>query len=152
MFEIDDSAGFRGCGDEFRLHAEVCRYLQYVHDLRCRCRLLRIMDVGQDRQSDLILDASKDAQAFLEARSLEIVERASIVLGERRLEDERQIELLADGLEALCRLHHHRFFLDDTRPANQEQVVRSAVDAGYVYVFDSIHGLLLFLEFPNGVS
>ena len=51
----------------------------------------------------------------------------------------RQFKIFRDLLQALGRLHHHRFFLDDAGPADQEKIVRAAIDARDVNVFDWFH-------------
>ena len=128
VLDVHDGAGLRRGDDELRLHAEVCRDLDDVDDLGRRRRLIRVVDVGEDRQLELALHLLEQLEALLEARALVEVERATVVLRERRLEDHRDAEVRRDLLRALRGAHHQRLGLDNAGPGDQEQLIGAAVD------------------------
>ena len=108
--------------------------------------LIRIVNVREDRQLELALDFLEHAQAGLEAGTLVVLERAAVVLRERRLEDQRNLESRRDALEPLGRTHHQRLFLDDARPGDQEQLIGAAIDVADEDVFFA-HGTSKCLKY-----
>ena len=97
----------------------------HVDDFGRRRRLIRVVDVGEDRQLELALHLLEQLEPFVEARSLVEVERAAVVLRERRLEDHRDAEVRRDLLQALRRAHHQRLRLDDARARRSGTADRS---------------------------
>ena len=74
MLQVDDSTGFGGCRDQLGLHAQIGGYLQDVDDLGGRRCMFRVMNVGQHRQADLVLDPAQYSQALVQTGALEVVE------------------------------------------------------------------------------
>src|SRR5690606_35020327 len=134
VLDVDHGPGLSGRHDELGLHAEIRRDLQDIDDLGGRRGLRRVVDVGQDRQLELPLDLLEQLQPFLEARTLVVVERAAVVLLERRLEDQRHAEILGDPFQSLGGAHHQRLGFDDARSADQKQSIGPAVDIADSYV------------------
>ena len=135
VLDVDDGARFGRRDDELRLHAQVRGNLDDVANLTGRRRLIRIVDVREDRQIELLLDLLEHAKAGLEPGTLVVLERAAVVLRERRLEDQRNAEALRDAFEPLGGTHHQRLFLDDARPGDQKQLIGAAIDVADEDVF-----------------
>src|SRR5690554_6408099 len=95
------------------------------------------MDIGEDRQLELPLDLLEQPQAFFESGTLVVVERAAVVLRERRLEDQRHAEVLGDAFQSLGGPHHQRLGFDDAGPADQEQLIGAAVDVADLYMLNA---------------
>src|SRR5690606_14216055 len=137
VLDVDHRARLRRGDDELGLHAEVSRDLKDVDDFGRGLRLRRIVDVREDRQLEFPLDLLEQAQAFLEPGPLVVIERAAVVLRERRLEDQRHGEVARDLLQPLGGPHHQGFILDDARARDQEKLIRTAVDTGDVYMLNA---------------
>ena len=88
LLDIHHAAGTRRRDQQVGLAREQRRDLQDIDDFRGRRGLRRFMDVGQDRQPGRVLDASEDAQAFVETGSAKALDTGAIRLVERRFEDD----------------------------------------------------------------
>src|SRR6185503_7173346 len=128
VLDVHDGSRLRGRDEELRLHAQVRRNLDDVANFGGRRSLIGIMNVREDRQIELKLHLLEQTKPGLEPRALVVLERATVVLRERRLEDQSNLESLRDCLEPLGRTHHQRLFFDDARAGDQKQPIRAAVD------------------------
>ena len=79
------------------------------------------MNVGQDGNLKFLLDSSKHAQAFRQARPAIGIERRSVRLVVRGLEDEGDVQLGRDCRQALGHLHCVLFTLNDAGSGNDRQ-------------------------------
>ena len=65
------AAGFRGGNDDIRLPGEKRRNLEHVGNLGNRRRLSRVVDVGEDRNAEPLLDRRRGSQALVQCPVLE---------------------------------------------------------------------------------
>src|SRR5262249_11021863 len=66
---------------------EECRNLQHIGDLSHRRNLLSLMNVGQYRYLDLLLDLREDFQTLVQSRPAIRIDRRTIRLIVRRFKD-----------------------------------------------------------------
>ena len=99
LLDIDDAARLSSRMQEIRLAAEERRNLEDVRDFARRLRLIALMDVRHDGDAELLLDFREPFKAFFETRAAEAVERGTVRLVKRRLEDIVDAEALADAFD-----------------------------------------------------
>ena len=93
VLDVHDAARLRGRDDELRLHAQVRRNLDDVDDFAGRRRLIRVVNVGEHRQVELAASTfSSMRRPSSRPGPLVELERAAVVLRERRLEDQRNAQ------------------------------------------------------------
>jgi hypothetical protein len=80
------------------------------------------VDVGQDGDAVLRLDAGEDLEPTLQAQAAVRLDARAVGLVVARLEDERDAELARDVLEPRRHLAGMARVLDDTRPRDEEQL------------------------------
>src|SRR5690606_22955025 len=79
VFDVDHAAGCRGGDHKIRMHTEVCRNLKNVYGISRCTGLVRIMDVGQHREAELLANASQQFYALVQTRDDIIMQAAAVV-------------------------------------------------------------------------
>ena len=82
LLDVHGKAG-RGCAqDEICLPAQECRRLQNVDHVRYFVHRRIFMNVGENRQTQLLLDLAKNTQALFHARATKAISRTAVRLVE----------------------------------------------------------------------
>lgn len=89
-----------GCAvNKVGLAAEECRDLDHVQDLGCFFKLGDVMDVGENRHLQFLLDGCEDFKSLIETRSAEGIEEGTVCLVIRGFENVLDAEAFADFLD-----------------------------------------------------
>ena len=121
LLQIDRPPGLRRGHDEVGLPRKERGNLQHVGDLRDRRRLIGLVDVGEDRHAEALLDARQDFQSFFDAGTAKRFQGRAIRLVVRRFEDERHAAARCDLCERLGNHRRVRVAFDDARSGNQRE-------------------------------
>src|SRR5690349_13448515 len=78
------------------------------------------MDIGKNRDADLIADLREDAQTLVHPRPTKALVRGTIGLVEARLEEKQDAELVGHGLQPLRRAQLKLLAFDDAGPCDEE--------------------------------
>ena len=95
--------------------------MQHVDNGRHLGALAAFVDVGENRQAELLLHFAKNPQAFVHAKTAERLARTAIGLVVRRFIDEGHAHFRADFLQAAGDVDRHLLRLDHARARDQEE-------------------------------
>ena len=121
LLHVDGPARAGGGQQQVRLTAEEGRDLQHVHDLCHGCRLIAFVHVRQHRHANLVLDALQNLEPDVHRVAAEGINGGPVGLVERRLENQRDAQAVADLANAGSHLEGKVFGLDNARAADQRQ-------------------------------
>jgi hypothetical protein len=133
VLDIDNPASSGSSDYQSRLHAEIGRDLQHIDYLGGRRRLVGRVDVREDREPEVALDALEDGQALFQAGSMVVAHVAPVVLAERGFENDRKVQALGRFGQRLGRPQHRGVVFDHARARDEEQVVTATGDFTYRY-------------------
>ncbi|MCY1434802.1 hypothetical protein D9M71_508740 [compost metagenome] len=105
FLDVDHRVGLGHRHDQIGLPREEGRQLDDVADLGHRGGLERLVDVGDDRHVEGLLDLLEDLQSFFHAGTTERRDRRAVGLVEAGLEHVGDAELLGDPHVFLADLH-----------------------------------------------
>ncbi len=119
MFDVDHSP-CPGCFyDQRGLHAEICRDLDHIADFCGRRSLAGVMDIGQERKAEILLDPLQHFQPFIKTGPHVKIDVAAIILGEAALAS-REGSTSRFTFERFRCTQHHALLLDHARTAYEE--------------------------------
>ena len=123
LLDIDRLARLRTGADEVGLAAQEGRRLQHIHHGGHGLDLVDLVDVGEDRHADFLLDLGQDLQTLLHAQATERGTRRTVGLVEGRLVDERDTQFRRDLLQGTGGVERHLLGLDHAGAGDQEERV-----------------------------
>src|SRR5262245_15652153 len=141
FLDVDDPSGCGRGGQQIGLSREERRNLQHVGNVSGGARLRRLVDVGEDRDVKLRLDAGEHAQPFLETRTAERAARRAIRLVVRGLEDERHLKPAGHIDEPSSQIRRVLLALDDARPGDEDE--RTAAADREIAQLERIHEVII---------
>ncbi len=112
--------------DKIGLAAEKRGDLGHVENFRGLPDLVEAVDIGKDRNSEILPDALQDPKPLLETRPPEGPEGGSIGLVVGGFEDKGDSELRRDFLQACSHLPGKLLALDNAWPGNEDKGLPAA--------------------------
>jgi hypothetical protein len=105
LLYIDAALRARRGLDQIRLTAEERGDLQHIGDFGRRLAVRDFMDIRENRQTELAFDLCQDGKPAFQAGAAKAIACGAIGLVVAGLEDEREIEVVADFRQCLGGLH-----------------------------------------------
>ena len=121
LLHIDRAAGFGGSDDQVGLTRQESRDLKNIGDLAHRDGLMTLVNIGKNREPELVLDAFQHGESRCHARAAKRHSRGSVGFVERRLEDQRDVVLCGNLPDGMGRLEGVSLTLDDARSGNEHE-------------------------------
>ena len=126
LLEIYHATGAARSDQQVGLPRKKCGHLQYVAYFRGCGGLRGLMDVGEQRNAETILDFSQDGQAGIQTRPAKRRDRRAIGLVVRSFEHEWNLGCSGDFHQALGHAQGVRFAFNDARTGEQNEWLASA--------------------------
>ena len=129
VLEVDDSARFSRLNHQGRLHAEVGGNLENVYDVRHGSDLIRVVNVREQREAELLFYFLKDFEAFVHAGPHVVVDATAVILLKARLIDyTSEREGLLDFRKFFRDFEHSVTRFNHAGAADEEELVASEGD------------------------
>ncbi len=126
FLDVDDATGLGGGHQEIGLPAQERGDLEDIGDIGRRSRLLRLVNVREDRHAAARLDRRENAEALIESGTAKGRARGAVRLVERRFEDERHVHAARDVGELFRERGRVGVALDHARPGDEDERVAAA--------------------------
>ena len=125
FLDVDGAAGFAGGYEQFGLSAEKRGNLQNVDGLRGDFAIGWLVHVGEHRQAGRAGNAAEDARAFNEAGAAKALDAGAIGLVVAGFEDEGDVQVAGDALNAFCEGTSVMLGLDDAGAGDEKKPARA---------------------------